>query len=239
MSINNREDANKYYQIVNALIDNYITKEKIKPQNLRRYLKNGSDKFEKFIERNGLKDINGIRQVINDVIDSWTHIENDGVMTFENYKLYESEEFKITSLIQCLYKGIGKTDINTEKFLADYFDTNLSHIDIVDSDKHIFKINDWENEDLIAIVYNNDELDIIKENIKEFISGEFLKKEIDVLGLKLKLSEVYDKSKLEDKIQDQLTSSKITELINNSLEQNYTLFDYKKTDKFHLWVKKA
>ncbi len=239
MSINSREDANKYYQIVNALIDNYITKEKIKPQNLRRYLKNGSDKFEKFIERNGLKDINGIRQVINDVIDSWTHIENDGIMTFESYKLYESEEFKITSLIQCLYKGIGKTDINTEKFLADYFDTNLSHIDIVDSDKHIFKINDWENKDLIAIVYNNDELDIIKENIKEYLTGLLLNKKVDLLGLEVKLESIIDKTKAEEYIQSELGDERITDLINNSLEQNYTKFNYKKTDKFHLWIKKA
>lgn len=239
MSINSREDANKYYQIVNALIDNYITKEKIKPKNLRRYLKNGSDKFEKFIDRNGLKDINGIRQVINDVIDSWTHIENDGIMTFESYKLYESEEFKITSLIQCLYKGIGKTDINTEKFLADYFDTNLSHIDIVDSDKHVFKINDWENEDLIAIVYNNDELDIIKENIKEYLTGLLLNKKVDLLGLEVKLESIIDKSKAEEYIHNELGDERITDLINNSLEQNYTKFDYKKTDKFHLWIKKA
>jgi len=239
MSINSREDANKYYQIVNALIDNYITKEKIKPQNLRRYLKNGSDKFEKFIERNGLKDINGIRQVINDVIDSWTHIENDGIMTFESYKLYESEEFKITSLIQCLYKGIGKTDINTEKFLADYFDTNLSHIDIVDSDKHIFNINDWENKDLIAIVYNNDELDIIKENIKEYLIGLLLNKKVDLLGLEVKLESIIDKTKAEEYIQSELGDERITDLINNSLEQNYTKFNYKKTDKFHLWIKKA
>jgi hypothetical protein len=239
MSINSREDANKYYQIVNALIDNYITKEKIKPQNLRRYLKNGSDKFEKFIERNGLIDINGIRQVINDVIDSWTHIEDDGIMTFESYKLYESEEFKITSLIQCLYKGIGKTDINTEKFLADYFDTNLSHIDIVDSDKHIFKINDWENKDLIAIVYNNDELDIIKENIKEYLTGLLLNKKVDLLGLEVKLESIIDKTKAEEYIQSELGDERITDLINNSLEQNYTKFNYKKTDKFHLWVKKA
>jgi hypothetical protein len=239
MSINSREDANKYYQIVNALIDNYITKEKIKPKNLRRYLKNGSDKFEKFIERNGLKDINGIRQVINDVIDSWTHIENDGIMTFESYKLYESEEFKITSLIQCLYKGIGKTDINTEKFLADYFDTNLSHIDIIDSDKHVFKINDWENKDLIAIVYNNDELDIIKENIKEYLIGLLLNKKVDLLGLEVKLESIIDKTKTEEYIYTELSDERVTDLINKSLEQNYTEFNYKKTDKFHLWIKKA
>ena len=31
MLINNREDANRYYQIINDLIDDYIYKWKIKP----------------------------------------------------------------------------------------------------------------------------------------------------------------------------------------------------------------
>ena len=31
MSINSREDANKYYQVVNKLVDEYIDKWKIKP----------------------------------------------------------------------------------------------------------------------------------------------------------------------------------------------------------------
>ena len=38
MSINNREDANKYYQTINDLVDDYIDKWKIKPSNLKRYL---------------------------------------------------------------------------------------------------------------------------------------------------------------------------------------------------------
>ena len=49
MSISSREDANKYYQVVNKLVDDYMDKWKIKPTNLKRYLKTGSDKFEKFI----------------------------------------------------------------------------------------------------------------------------------------------------------------------------------------------
>jgi hypothetical protein len=53
MSINSREDANRYYQVVNKLVDEYMDKWKIRPVNLKKYLKEGSDKFEKFIERNG------------------------------------------------------------------------------------------------------------------------------------------------------------------------------------------
>ena len=239
MSINSREDANKYYQVVNKLVDEYIDKWKIKPTNLKRYLKNGSDKFEKFIDRNGLKDINGIKQVINDVIEDRVHMESDGVLTFERFKVFESDEFKITSIIQCLYKGIGKTDIKAEKFLADHFDANLSQIDIVDTDKHMFKISNWENEDLLVIVYNKDEFDIIKENIKEHLYDELLKQQIDlIVGVSLKLNTIIDKDKFNTDIESKLSDSLITDLINDSLEMNYTKFDFEKTDDYYLWIKK-
>jgi hypothetical protein len=236
MSISSREDANKYYQVVNSLVDEYIDKWKIKPTNLKKYLKVGSDKFEKFIERNGLKDVNGIQQVINDIIEDRVHMETDGVLTFESFKVFESDEFKITSLIQCLYKGIGKTDIKTEKFLADHFDANLSQIDIIDSDKHMFKINNWENEDLLAIVYNKDEFDIIRENIKEYLLDELLQKQVDlIVGVSVKLEGLIDKEKFETEIESKLTDKVITDLINDSLESNYTKFNFEKTDNYYLW----
>lgn len=238
MSISSREDANKYYQVVNKLVDDYMDKWKIRPTNLKRYLKAGSDKFEKFIERNGLKDINGIKQVINDVIDDRVHMETDGVLTFESFKVFESNDFKITSLLQCLYKGVGKTDIKAEKFLADHFDTNLSQIDIVDSDKHLFKVTNWENDDLLAIVYNKDEMDIIKSNIVEYLTDELLKEEVDLLGLTIKLESLVDKSKAESYIESKLDNERITDLVNNSLENNFTKFEFEKTDYFYLWFKK-
>ena len=238
MSINSREDANKYYQVVNKLVDEYMDKWKIRPTNLKRYLKTGSDKFEKFIERNGLKDINGIKQVINDVIDDRVNMETDGVLTFESFKVFESDDFKVTSLLQCLYKGIGKTDIKTEKFLADHFDANLSQIDIVDSDKHLFKVTNWENDDLLVIVYNKDEMDIIKGNIKEYLTNELLKEKVDLIGIKIPLEDIVDKSKAESHIESFLTPGKISDLINNSLENNFTKFNFEKTDDFYIWTKK-
>lgn len=238
MSIKNREDANKYYQEINKLIDNYMDKWKIKPSNLKRYLKYGSDKYEKFIDRNGLRDVEGIRRVINDVIDDRVHMEEDGILTFENFKLFESDDFKITSILQCLYKGVGKADIKAEKFLADYYDTTLSKIEIVNSDKHIFKISNWEKDDLMLIVYNTDEFEIIKENIKEYLLTELVSKEVDLVGISVKLSSIIDNEKFKNVITDELDDEKITELINKSLENNYTDFNFTKTDDFYIWSKK-
>ena len=39
MSINNREDVNRYYQIINELLDEYTEQHKIRPSNLKRYFR--------------------------------------------------------------------------------------------------------------------------------------------------------------------------------------------------------
>ena len=58
MSINNREDANNYYKLINGLVDDYIDNHKIRPSKLSSYLKPGGQRFNKFLERNKLKDVN-------------------------------------------------------------------------------------------------------------------------------------------------------------------------------------
>ena len=155
MSISNREEANKYYQQINQLVDNYIDNYKIRPSKLRSYFKPNSERFQRFLKKNGLDSIDGANRILNDVIDDRVSLEKDGVVTFETFKYFESDEFKIRSMRECLYKGIEKSTLAQEKVLADFFDTNLGSIDIIDSDKHIFKIDD---ENLLA----SDALQIIE-----------------------------------------------------------------------------
>lgn len=237
MSIKNKEDANKYYTIVNELIDEYIDKWKIRPVNLRKYLKRDSLKIEKFITRNGLSDITGIRRVINDVIDDRVHMEKDGVLTFESFKLFESDEFKVSSLVQCLYKGIDRTDIKAEKVLADHFDSNLSQIDVVDSEKHLFKISDWENSEILVIIYSKEEFEIIQNNIKEYLLNDLLKKEVEFSGIKLNIESFVDNDKFQKAIDEKLTDEKLTELINEAIKESQSEFTLTKTDTHFIWQK--
>ena len=55
MSIKSREDANKYYQIVNELVDEYMAKGKIRPSNLKVILATGSKNFNNFIQTQIIK----------------------------------------------------------------------------------------------------------------------------------------------------------------------------------------
>lgn len=201
MAINNREDANKYYHMINSLVDDYIDKWKIRPSNLKRYLQPGSERFNKFLERNKLKDIKGASVILKDVIEDRYHMEKDGVITFESFKFFESDEYKFHSVKECLYKGIEKATINYEKVIADHFDTNLGAIDVVDADKHLFRINDWQGEDLSVIIYSKEDIELIKNNLIDFLFLELTKKSIEIIdGIKVNLSDMVKSNMFEEEM---------------------------------------
>lgn len=224
--INNREDANRYYQQINELIDDYIDKWKIKPSNLGRYLKPGSDRFNKLLGRNNLKEVNGIDRILSDVIEDRVNMERDSVLTFENFKFFESDEFKVSNLKQCLYKGIEKVDINMEKVLADVFDTNLGSIDVIDSDKHVFKIDGVD-----IVIYSKEDLEIIKNNMIDYLFEELKSKKVLLGGLvELSLNNITgDVGYIRYSIGNEL---KLKEVISHLLECDH----YKSFRDYEIWI---
>ena len=218
MSIKSREDANKYYQIVNELVDEYMSKGKIRPSNLKRYLQPGSERFKKFLIRNKLNEITGIDRVLSDVIEDRANMESDGVLTFENFKFFESDEFKIASMKQCLYKGIEKADLNMEKLLADVFDTNLGSIDIVDSEKHCFKIEEEE----VVFIYSKEDVEIIESNIIDHLYDELCKKDVVLTDdISMNLSDLVGKEAFVKKLDEFFTEEFLLKLIGGLLDSEY------------------
>jgi hypothetical protein len=234
MSINNREDANSYYNLINNLVDDYIEKWKIRPSSLGRYLSTNSDRFNKFLMRNGLSEIKGIDRILSDVIEDRVSMEKDGVITFENFKYFESDEFKISSMKQCLYKGIEKADIKMEKIIADCFDTNLGSIDIIDADKHLFKLDDWEGEDLRVIVYSAEDLKLIKNNIIEHLYDKFSKEKMSIVDdISINLGDMIKSDVFSNTIDDKLNDDKLVDIINGLLSG--FKFKLKKSD-YYVWI---
>ena len=234
MSINNREDANRYYHLVNELVDDYIDKWKIRPSRLAAYLKPGGDRFNKFLMRNNLSEIKGADRILKDVIEDRISMESDGVITFESFKYFESDQFKFDSMKECLYKGIEKGDIKIEKIIADYFDTNLGSIDVIDSDKHLFKLEDWEGDDWKVIVYSKEDLELIKNNMVDFLYSETIKK-------KIKLTD-----KIEIDISDFVNSDGFSTMMSDKLDKEFLienitdlLGDFKFKDEksgYFIWI---
>ena len=244
MSIKSREDANKYYQLVNELVDEYMSKGKIRPSNLKRYLEPGSEKFKKFLIRNKLNEITGIDRVLSDVIEDRASMESDGVLTFESFKFFESDEFKISSMKQCLYKGIEKADLNMEKVLADVFDTNLGSIDVVDSDKHSFYI---EDEMLDVVCFSLEDMKIIEDNVVEYLYSELKKKEVGLIdmtqggNLSINLGDFISSTDVVFKAFDELIRKKLDDgelitIIENLLSQEYSGYAEMKSERgYYIW----
>ena len=242
MSMNSREELNNYYQYFNNLVDDYTDKWKIRPSNLKRYLQPGSERFNKFLEKSKTQvkqkwgvEINDAygRLVLQNVLDDRYNMEKDGILTFESYKVFESDDFKLKSMKDCLYKGIEKSTLKMEKILADYFDTNLSDIDVEDSEKHLFKINGWNQKGLSVVIYSEEEVDIIRENISSHLVEELLGKRVVLTdGLNIDLKDIIDNKSCEDKVKSQLTEDYCIGVIGELTEHKY-----KDTSKsHHIWV---
>jgi hypothetical protein len=244
MSIKSREDANKYYQLVNELVDEYMSKGKIRPSNLKRYLEPGGERFKKFLIRNKLNEITVIDRVLSDVIEDRASMESDGVLTFESFKFFESDEFKISSMRQCLYKGIEKADLSMEKALADVFDTNLGSIDVVDSDKHSFYI---EDEMLDVVCFSLEDMKIIENNVVEYLYSELKKKEIDLIdiaqggNLSINLGDFISSNDavfnaFDETIRKKLDDGELIAIIENLLSQEYNGSAEMKSERgYYIW----
>lgn len=231
--INNREDANRYYQLVNELVDDYIDKWKIRPSNLKKYLNPGSERFNKFLLRNNLSEVIGINRVINDVIEDRVSMEKDGVMAFEKFKYFESNDWKIYSMKQCLYTGIEKADIKMEKAIADYFDTNLSDIDVLDSHKHLFKVSTWGDEDIKVVIYSDEDIEVITDNIFEYLYEELIKSEVEITkNVKISLNKLIDKDKFNKEFSGIFNKEKIIETISDLLSGEWK----EKKDIYNIWI---
>jgi hypothetical protein len=223
MSISNSESANQYYKLVNSLVDDYIDGHKIRPSKLSAYLKTGGQRFNRFLERNKLKEISGIDRILRDVIEDREQMERDGVITFESFNLFESSEFKISNLKECIYKGIEKADLKMEKIIADYFDINLGSVDIINSDKHKFRIEDWKNDDWRVVIYSDEDVVLIKSNLIEYLYDDISKREIELIdGVKIDLVDLIDEKQFSEKLSKQLVEDKLIKIITQCLGEDWS-----------------
>lgn len=235
MSINNREDANKYYQLINNLVDGYIEVHKIRPSKLKEYLKPGGQRFLKFLERNKLVEVKGAEVILKDIIEDREHEENDGVLAFESFNLLESVEWRTTNLKQCLYKGIDNADLKSEKALADYFDINLGSIDVIDAGKHKFKIGDWKNDDWNCVIYSEEEVGVIKTNLIEHLYNELEKKEFELIeNVKINLTELVKEEVFSERLDEILTTKKLKVIISSSIGDDWSYEG--KIRGYHIWI---
>lgn len=204
--MNNSEEITKIYKSVGKKIDNYIDNWKIKPENLEQYL--SGKRLKRFIQSEDLESIKGIETIISDIIQDRISINRDLVKKFENFIFGNDQSDGSVDF----WSGIGKSSIDHEKILADFYDVSLSEVDIVDTDSHKFKVLSDE-----VLVFTDSELDVISENLKLNKIGYIKNKEIELFkDVRIYLSDIVDDKKLSMRVDD-IVSEGLYEMIKKEL----------------------
>lgn len=230
MKISNSEDANRYYNIVNSLIDDYIEKWKIKPSSLSKYLKPGSAKFESFIKNNNLQDVDGIKRIVQDVIDDRRHMELDGIMKFEDFIIKESVTEPLIEL--------DKPSIEHEKAIADFFNTSLGHIELLDDENHMYEVSDFGKK-FKCVIYSSKELEQIKKKLEDDSYNDFCNKSIKIdpiIGqhqyIKMSVSDIISEEKFRQVYSRELNEKKLIMVVSAIINGNYN----KEFKGYHIWT---
>lgn len=219
--ISNSKELNHYYNLVNTKLKKYSDMN-ISPESMAKYLAPGTQNFNNFIsEDDDLKDVDGIEVVLKDIIQDtyaafkdglFKKIQKGSVQKFENYAINESIFDFETS----------EEDIkHHEKALADIYKSNLSYINIVRKDIHLYSVND-DGVMKQAIIFTAKELKKVKENILEKLLNSTKNKQYSFknisdfeLGMDktILLKDIIDYSKLKELLNKQITDDDVVETI--------------------------
>ena len=82
-NINNRQELNHYYDLVNTNLAKYLSEFKVDSRDFVRYVQSN---IEDVKEELGLSDVVGIDKVILDVVKHYNHSSLDGVLKFEAFR---------------------------------------------------------------------------------------------------------------------------------------------------------
>ena len=205
--ITNKEEANFYFKKVNELVDDYIKNHKVKPNEIYHYINRN---YDSFLEEIGLNDVEGIKMVVNNVLEHRLNMQKDKVMKFENFSLLKENVLTI-----------NKSSVEQEKVLADYFNTSLGHIENIDSEIHLYLINDF-GQKKYAFIFSEEDVANFKEYILEGLLKEVEDKIISLnevdgkeIGFSLRfwLSDVIDDGKFKDLCLEKVNTESVLKFV--------------------------
>jgi hypothetical protein len=218
IKIQDSSELSKYYHKISECLDDYILKHNVKPTEIWSYIKKN---FDRFLEKYNLVGIENIDKIINDVIDHRRHMELDKVFYFENF---------ISKIDESFLQSEPPT-IQHEKVLADFFETSVGHVEVLESNLHLYRIKSL-GEDLRAIIFSNSELDSMKENVLQKLINKIYSTEISInslggIGLnfdmKFPLSELIPKDQIKIK---ELSDVQFFRIISKILESSFDMTNY-------------
>ena len=227
-----KDNIKDYYARINSFVDFYVQENKIKPSKLKSSLK--GDKLEAFKKKNELDGIKGIDKVIRDVIDDRIHMEKDGVLTFEKFKIFENwfigspQKTDISSVLD----DLDECDIEYEKAVADVCNTSLGHVEKVDNNK--YKVSDFDEK--IIFIYDEEDFEKIKESLFNYTFAKINSKKWtlkdDQLGDIITLNINLDKEDYKVQFNAKYDEDGVKDIISKLTTSSF----YKKVGKFYTFT---
>lgn len=163
IKLQNREDVNKYYKIVNEIIDKFIDNTNARPKEVYVYI---NKNMRKFLDNNKLSEVVGIERVVSDVIEHRKSLQDDNILTFENF----------TSVLEDI-SDLKSNNVRKEKILADFFHISSGHIDTVNQDLNIYKVKDFDESYMVTCLSEND-LNQIRTKLKNLLTSKITSQKI-------------------------------------------------------------
>lgn len=175
----NSADLNNYYKMVNDKLKKF-SEFNIPINNIVSYLKPGTENFNNFIEEdNDLNQIDGIKDVLRDIIMDMYHAFKDGMYNRKKTEVKTFENLTSDSIFNISH--IDKDDEHEhEKALADIYNVSLSYIDLVAPEIHLYTVNVLSDKKKV-IVFNAKEIEGIKQNIVNKLTEDIKKRMTNLL----------------------------------------------------------
>ncbi len=198
--IETRKQLNDFFKKVNEEVDKYIIEHHIKPSRLAKYIiSNGG--IDKFVEEIGLSEVEGINKVVDQVLKSRVHMEKDGIMKFEAFRLNENVMERPTTInTDIIFDTLQSATVEHEKILGDHFDVSLGHIEEFNPSQHIYIVDATDGK-YYAYAFTDSDIDTMLNNIKEFVYNnlplEIEVKLTDKQSIKIPVSEVSVETKVD------------------------------------------
>jgi len=141
--------------------------------------------------------------------------------------------------------GVERTNKGYINILSSFYNTNETYVDVIDTDKHIFKINDLTGDILnnnrvtfTSMVFEDNQIEeIIKNNIVSLSMQEFysnIPNMLNIYGIDIKPVSFINKDDLNFTISESLTKFEIIRILSHSSGYHYD----SEVDGYHIWSKK-
>lgn len=201
-----------------------------------------------------------VRNILYKIIKDRMAEENDkktkqvimeNIQLFENFNDSEKiNEIKlpIMKLDEILDEVSKVTNDTLKRVLVTFFNTYVEYIDLIDKDKHKFRVNDMVGDimnnnriSFEAAIFDKNDIIQIKKNIIDYSIGEFyttLPATVNVFDINLKPSSFINKDELKFTFENAITSKDVVSIISNLLNftfekqfNNFYIFSNKNNDK--------